>query len=333
MIRACFHYYSDDAGTATRARASTARALLPRDSALRRFDPLGVLGHLAGNPIPGRTCFAGIKAGIADRSRSPSAPPAATAGPLLEVLRESLRRALAGPGRAALALSGGLDSALLVALAREIGEPPPVYILAVDLPGYGEREVARSTARALGVEPVVITASPGDLVLALPDTTLAAEAPLRNLHMASKLLLARALRADAIDCAITGDGADQLFAHTSALDYLPLVGAVMASAGVELRSPFLDDAMIEYAAAQAPDPNKRALREAARGRVPAPLVDGVKTPRLAPALDLDPVRDDKALARALASLPFLRDTARSDRAHVQLTSLAWLQKRIIEDTL
>ena len=78
----------------------------------------------------------------------------------------------------AVALSGGLDSAVVLALLRELGaRHVPAYVLAARLDGYGEVDAALATARALGAEVVVVEATGADFTRALPDCIRAVEAP------------------------------------------------------------------------------------------------------------------------------------------------------------
>src|SRR5262249_38327728 len=152
----------------------------------------------------------------------------------------------------------------------------PVYVLDPQLPGYSEVERARPTADALGVSVIVVPATERDFVSALPECVCHAETPFYNLHPVSKYLLARRLRADGIRVVVTGDGADQVFAGISGLDYLPLVGALFEAQDVEVRSPFLADDVIAFARQFPPDPNKSVLRTLADGLVPAEVIRAPK---------------------------------------------------------
>ncbi len=132
--------------------------------------------------------------------------------------------------RVALALSGGLDSALLLALLATSfrGSMPAVYVLAPRLPGgadYDESAAAVGLARSLELKATVIEAAEQDFLLGLPACAALAETPLYNAHPVAKHLLFEQLAADEIDVVITGDGADQVFAGAPSEIYLPIVGA------------------------------------------------------------------------------------------------------------
>jgi asparagine synthetase B (glutamine-hydrolysing) len=304
----------------------------------REVDPEGVRVFLDGRTDPELTCAAGVRSVPPGHclewaggrwQTSPRPLPAAAARPLRAVLEDALGRALSG-GRTALALSGGLDSALLLALARRLGMPATVYVLDARLSGYSEVERARATAETLGVPVTVVAVSEGDFVAALPQCVRDAEVPFYNLHPVSKHLLARRLRADGIRAVVTGDGADQVFAGAPGLDYLPLVGALFEAEGVEVRPPFLDDEVIALARSLGPDPDKRALRALARGLVPDEVVRASKVPGLAPPLDLSSLWDAQhveAVARLAGRTPATSD----DRARVRWTTLGLFRRALVEE--
>ena len=310
-VRPC--YYADDSP----AHGDTIRQVMERGVSDPDWDLEGVQSYLKRMPDGWRTCFASIHA----------VPPGhvLVAGEAWEncVLREStasvpgqeslvalLEAAVAGlvsdGRRAAVALSGGLDSALLVAILRRLGfNNIPVFTLASQLPGYCERVVTAEAARRLGVKDLqVIETSGRDMIGAFPTVIAAAEVPLFNLHPVSRWLLARALHREGYEVLLTGDGADPIFAGSDPRNYLPIMGSLTRAAGVELRSPFFDERII--AAAPAPAPGKPALREAARNWLPDQLIHRPKAPTYAPALDVSafwkqqPIRD---LARKLEVSP------------------------------
>jgi asparagine synthase (glutamine-hydrolysing) len=228
--------------------------------------------------------------------------------------------------RVALALSGGLDSALLLALLASSfrGSMPAVYVLAPRLPGgaaYDESAAAVALARSLELKAIVIEAAEQDFLLGLPTCVALAETPLFNAHPVAKHLLFEQLAADEIDVVITGDGADQVFAGAPSEIYLPIVGALAEASGVTLHCPFLDEAVIALAAQSPPDPHKTALREAARGKLPDALVDAPKVPRLAPGIDLARFEDIPRFERlaALLGRPLRLDTPHDRTAWTTLS--------------
>lgn len=295
------HYVSAD-GRAHGRRVRDVLRMLPH----RDWDVDGVRNYLDRKPDGRRTCFAEVRllaAGEALREAVGRyeiiADDATTAAPGCSLRRalEIAMKAIANENRRmAVALSGGLDSALVLALLCKAGrDDVPVFTIASGLEGYCEHERTEATARGLGVHEVqVIETSAEQMIEAFPDVIRAAECPLFNLHPVSRWLLAKRLHELGFEVLLTGDGADQVFAGSDPRNYLPIIGALTREAGLELVSPFLHDAVV--AAAPAPTADKAALREIAMHHLPASLVQGPKVPTYAPPLDVsrhwqdDPVR-------------------------------------------
>ena len=178
-----------------------------------------------------------------------------------------------------VALSGGVDSALVVALIRALDLPMPRLVtLRTGYPAYDEVDEAKCVARAFDATCEVIDVTPSDYDAALPDVIDAVAQPLYNLHPVSRWLLARRAECGTL---LTGDGADQVLSGTPSALYLPLVHAICAACDVELASPFFarDVAFVPR------DPEKRTLRVLAeRLGVPKSIAHAAKRPRLTPDL-------------------------------------------------
>lgn len=235
----------------------------------------------------------------------PVAPPRTNRRTLIEALRAAVDSATDGRlWEPVLALSGGLDAAVVLALWRETGRPlPPLLTLQTDAPRYDESERAAEVASAFGAELIRVRVSVSELASSLPDAIAAIEQPLYNLHPVSRLLLARAGARLGCCVLVTGDGADQIFAGRPALDYLPLMGALTAHAPIGLWSPFFDEDVIAAALDRGPDPKKAALRAIARElAVPSWIVEAPKVARYAPRLDLSAYVDRRELEALAAEL-------------------------------
>ncbi|SDV47058.1 asparagine synthase-related protein [Chitinasiproducens palmae] len=299
------------------------------------IDRCAIAGYLSDARRPGRTVLREVRAVPTGHAllRQPSRPNRLTvqAAPmhvqpadLPTVLRASLQRALDGGKRVALALSGGLDSALLLALLRDLGAHRDVvcYILATGMPDYCEREPALSLAARFDAHVKIVHASEADFVAALRRTVVTVEEPLFNLHPVAKRLLAEAMAADGIQTAVTGDGADQVMRRDRSANYLPLCRALFDAVSVDLHPPFLDAAVVAHLASLPPDPDKQCLRDIGRRlALPDRLVSGPKQGRLAPPMDLSGLADRdclNAMARALGMPTPSFDT---DRDKVLWTTL------------
>jgi len=283
--------------------ASTVRALLRSD---RRLDAIAIEAHLLGRLDNSRTCFAAVRAvppghelvddGTGGAASGPAAQRRAVrpyqarvgAADLASSLRAAIARIVdAAPRPLAVALSGGLDSAIVLALVRELAPAVTPLVLVPQIADYNETDAAHETARVAGAAATVIEVSAVEFGRAVPSAIAAFETPLYNLHPVSKWLLADAARTRGFASVISGDGADQVFTRDVSADYLPLASAAFAAAGLGLFTPFLDDDVVACVLALPPDPEKRALREVgATLPIPPTLVRDRKISRLAPPMSL-----------------------------------------------
>jgi asparagine synthase (glutamine-hydrolysing) len=262
-----------------------------------RWDEQGVRQYLCRRPDGERTCFEHVRMLRAESElwRDENGwvikkieSPVVMQKPVLDLLTKAVQRILEQADHPILCLSGGLDSALLLRLCQKIGVEIPVCTLCTRIDGYCEGEQTLLAARELGVRDVmVVKAGLDDFVSVLPEAIAAMEVPIYNLHPVSKLVLAQALRKRGFKSMITGDGADQVFAGSDARNYLPLVGTLVRSAGMELHSPFFDPNVTAAGRQLQNDPTKAVLRHAASGVLPKQMVWTKKVPRLMPDLNLD----------------------------------------------
>lgn len=259
--------------TAT-AEASTIRELLGTD---RSLDRAAVDAFLGGAYLPDRTMFAAVRQQPASGVRNETSTVS-----FAEQLEGAVRRAVeSAPRPLAVALSGGLDSAVVLALALRVDPTVKALILDPNVPGYGELDAALRTAEELHAEVVELSLDEDAFASAVRPAIAAFEMPLYNLHPVSKWWLARGA-ADEGFAVLSGDGADQVFRHDTSADYLPLVGAAFDALGVPLFTPFLDIFGVSS------DPTKRLLRDvAATLPIRDELVVGPKISKLAPSLPFD----------------------------------------------
>jgi len=135
---------------------------------------------------------------------------------VVEAVREGLRasverRMMSDVGLGTLC-SGGLDSSLVTALARDVRPGIVAYNVSIpDQPGSDESEYAQRVAGALGVElrTFELTAARWreDLVSVVAHN----EYPLTHPNSVPMMQIARLARADGIKVLLSGEGADELF--------------------------------------------------------------------------------------------------------------------------
>lgn len=113
-------------------------------------------------------------------------------------------------------LSGGVDSAAVLALAARHGPPPQAFTIGFDHDDYDERALAEAVARHVGATLHVLHLDQPTLLDTLPDAVAQGEGLVINLHAAAKLRLARAVKAAGYTVLLSGEGSDELlggYAH------------------------------------------------------------------------------------------------------------------------
>jgi asparagine synthase (glutamine-hydrolysing) len=114
-------------------------------------------------------------------------------------------------GTTACALSGGLDSSSIAALASKRARIA-CFTIAFEGGEYEEAAIAERTARRLGAPLHVVEAPARALWDALPAAVAQSEGLSINLHVAAKWLLARDVKRAGHHVLLTGEGADEVLA-------------------------------------------------------------------------------------------------------------------------
>ncbi len=224
--------------------ASEAKALFASGLVRARPDPRGLDQVFTFFALPGPvTCFAGVSALLPGhyldvRPPDASARPAAVRDVAYwevnfpdrgaedpghdsrrvvdgfeAVLTRAVERRLRADVPVVSYLSGGVDSSIVVALARRLrGESIPTFTVRVDAPGLDESAAAVAVARHVGGDPVVTNCGPGEVVGAYRELIEAAECPVIDTACAALLLQARAVHALGYKVALTGEGSDEWLA-------------------------------------------------------------------------------------------------------------------------
>lgn len=132
--------------------------------------------------------------------------PATTIGADLE---RAVARRLRSDVPVAFALSGGIDSASIAALAAQRSARLDCFTVCFDAGPFDESEQARATAEHLGARWHPVSAKAGELLEALPAAVAASESLTINGQLPGKHLLNRAVRAAGFPVILTGEGADE----------------------------------------------------------------------------------------------------------------------------
>jgi asparagine synthase (glutamine-hydrolysing) len=141
---------------------------------------------------------------------APNAGPTAPADALRAAVVASVARSSAATVPVALALSGGVDSSCLALALRAAGRTVPAYQLRADGSDGRERAAAAAVAQACGLPLRPVDVGP-EALLALPQLTAAAGAPLGDPSILAVHALCAAVAADGGKVLLGGEGADELF--------------------------------------------------------------------------------------------------------------------------
>jgi asparagine synthase (glutamine-hydrolysing) len=235
--------------------ASELKAMLEQPGFSRRIDPEAVAAYLAFNSIPAPlTIFAEARklpAGTlaawrdgeltqhryarpepvaADQARR--RPEAELAAELRETLRDSVRAHLVADVPVGVLLSGGVDSAGIVALAAgKQADPVKTFSVGFEEASFDELDRARLVAERYATEHHEIVLRP-DAVELLPKLVEAFDEPFGD-SSALPTYLVSELAAGEVKVALSGEGGDELFGgyYTYVADLLaPRVGRLAALA-------------------------------------------------------------------------------------------------------
>jgi asparagine synthase (glutamine-hydrolysing) len=216
--------------------ASEIRALLEHPAVTPRLDARALLQYLAHGFMPAPISpLAGVRklpAGhvlVADREglrvsrywdlaeyfpaagEEDSRPASRIAAELDERIAEAVRSRSLSDVPLGVFLSGGIDSATLLAHMTDlVGPGIPAFTLGHEDLAFDESRFAAETARALGAEPHALVASRSDLTEGLHAVGRDMDEPLGDASTIPMLLLSRFAR-QRVKVVLSGEGADELF--------------------------------------------------------------------------------------------------------------------------
>lgn len=207
-------------------------------SMARRIDPIGLAEiFTCWAPVAPRTALAGIEEvppGVAriyrrdgsrvdhryDPPRFPSrgasdpCSPEEAAERVLVALREATRlRMVRSDVPVGCYLSGGIDSAVIAALAREFaGEKLRTFSIGFEDPELDERPAQQTMVEHLGCDHSSLVVTHADVARIFPDVVVHTEKPLLRTGPAPMAMLAHLVRSSGIKVVLTGEGSDEVFA-------------------------------------------------------------------------------------------------------------------------
>ena len=157
---------------------------------------------------------------------------------ITEVLRDSVAKHMRADVTVGAFLSGGIDSTVIAALAKEHNPDLITFTTGFEREGYSEVDVARESAEAIGVRHVVRTVTAQEMMDALPLIVWYLDDPVADPALVPLWFVAREARKH-VKVVLSGEGADELFGgytiYKEPLSLAPfekLPGAVRKLAGV-----------------------------------------------------------------------------------------------------
>ena len=218
--------------------ASEVRTLLGTGLVPRKPDPTGILSYLAfGSVYEPWTMVEGVKAvppghvltvengAVSSREYwNPLQPSGiAAADQLPAILRDAILSHLVSDVPVGVFLSGGIDSSALVAVLSHNGVRANTFSLVFQEAEYNEGRYSREIARRFGTEHHEISVSQQDTRAVLPQALCAMDQP--TIDGINTYLVSAKTRAAGVKVALTGLGADEMFAGYSNFRRVPKMEA------------------------------------------------------------------------------------------------------------
>ncbi|WP_047985769.1 asparagine synthase (glutamine-hydrolyzing) [Ornithinibacillus californiensis] len=127
-----------------------------------------------------------------------------------EVMIDSVKAHIQGEAAVGSLLSGGIDSSLIVALAKDVNPAIKTFSVGFEEEGYTEVPIAQQTALELGVENISYIIKPQEYVDILPTIVRYLGEPLAD-PSCVPLYFAAKLASEHTKVVLSGEGADELF--------------------------------------------------------------------------------------------------------------------------
>lgn len=127
-----------------------------------------------------------------------------------EILFDSVEKHMRADVPVGSFLSGGIDSSIVVAIAKNFNPNLETISVGFEREGYSELDVAKETADKLGVDNFSSVITPQEFMRAFPHFVWSMDDPLADPAAVPQYFLAKEARKH-VKVALTGEGADELF--------------------------------------------------------------------------------------------------------------------------
>jgi len=129
---------------------------------------------------------------------------------IADALRDSVAKHMRADVTVGSFLSGGIDSTVIAALAKEHNPDLIAFTTGFERAGFSEVDVAAESAAAIGVKHVVRTVSAAEMMEAVPLITWYLDDPVADPALVPLWFIAREARQH-VKVVLSGEGADELF--------------------------------------------------------------------------------------------------------------------------
>ncbi|MCR8744957.1 asparagine synthase (glutamine-hydrolyzing) [Romboutsia lituseburensis] len=133
-----------------------------------------------------------------------------TANDVKEVVVDSIKHHMGAHVEVGTFLSGGIDSTIVATIASHVNPNIKSFSVGFGIQGYDEIEVAKKTARVLGIENIDINVTQQDYIKSLPEVFYHLDDPVADPSQVGIYFLSKEAKKHAT-VVLSGEGADELF--------------------------------------------------------------------------------------------------------------------------
>ncbi|MFA9397423.1 MAG: asparagine synthase (glutamine-hydrolyzing) [Clostridiaceae bacterium] len=131
-------------------------------------------------------------------------------GKIREVMKDSVAMHMRSDVPVGCFLSGGIDSTIIAALARDINPDIKSFTAGFDVNGYSEIDLAKETAHKLDIENISVKVTPEEFVKELPKIIWHLDGPVADASVVPIYFISREARKH-VKVMLSGEGSDELF--------------------------------------------------------------------------------------------------------------------------